>query len=163
VPMGNGGVRYTDSTGVWFEECADEHAFPGKVLNGFIFSLFGLYDYAVESESNVAWTSFWEGVETLENNIHRYDTGFWSYYDLLYHKPSPLNYHKLHISQLRTLYEITGKQTFLYYSNKFESYLYPELDSRVLLLFFLVFGYPFGFILLLLVASAWMPYERRKN
>lgn len=54
-----------------------------------------------------------------------YDTGSWSYYDLLHYSHASSSYHKLHIEQLRTLYELTGDEIFLYYSDKFYSYTSP--------------------------------------
>jgi len=123
--MSAGGVRYTDSSGVWFEECADEGARNGKVLNGFIFALLGLYEYSFETNNSKGWTFFWEGAETLSNNIYRYDTGSWSYYDLLYHSFAPLAYHKLHVEQLRAMYKLTDDEIFLYYSDRFQSYVSP--------------------------------------
>jgi len=125
VEMSAGGVRYTDSSGVWYEECADEGAPSGKVLNGFIFALLGLYEYSFETNNSKGWTFFWEGTETLSNNIYRYDTGSWSYYDLLHHGFAPLGYHKLHVEQLRAMYELTDDEMSLYYSDRFQSYISP--------------------------------------
>jgi heparosan-N-sulfate-glucuronate 5-epimerase len=123
VEMSAGGVRYTDSSGVWFEECADEGASSGKVLNGFIFALLGLCEYSFETNDSQGWTFFWEGAETLSNNIYRYDSGSWSYYDLLHHSYASSSYHKLHIEQLRTMYKLTDDEVFLYYSDRFQSYI----------------------------------------
>ena len=123
VEMSAGGVRYTDSDGVWFEECADVGAPSSKVLNGFLFALLGLYEYSFETNSSKGWTFFWEGAETLSNNIYRYDSGSWSYYDMLHHSSATSAYHETHIEQLRTLYELTGDEIFLYYSDKFRSYI----------------------------------------
>ena len=123
IEMNSGGVRYTDSDGVWFEEYADEGALSGKVLNGFIFALLGLYGYSFLTNSGEAYAMFWEGALTLSANIHRYDSGSWSYYDLLYHYIIPLDYHKGHINQLRIMYELTNIENFLFYSNKFQSYI----------------------------------------
>jgi heparosan-N-sulfate-glucuronate 5-epimerase len=125
VEMSVGGVRYTDSNGVWFEEYADVGAPSSKVLNGFIYALLGLYEYSFETNNSKGWTFFKEGTETLSNNIYRYDSGSWSYLDLLYYNTASLSYHKTHIEQLRTLYELTGDEIFLYYSDKFQSYISP--------------------------------------
>ena len=123
VEMDEGGVRYTDSDGIWFEEYADENCKISKVLNGFIFSLFGLYE--VSGYSSKADELFWVGTNTLASNIHRYDTGSWSCYDLLGLKASE-GYHKLHVKQLQTMYDITGDEIFLEYSNLFHSYQTPN-------------------------------------
>jgi len=124
VEMNSGGVRYTDSDGVWYEEGADAGAPSSKILNGFIFALFGLYEYSFETNNSRGYELFWEGSRTLSANLYRYDTGSWSYYDLLYYRPASSGYHKLHIDQLRTMYELTSSEIFLVYSNKFQSYIH---------------------------------------
>jgi heparosan-N-sulfate-glucuronate 5-epimerase len=124
VEMSTGGVRYTDSSGgVWYEEYADIGAPSSKVLNGFIFALLGLYEYSFATNSSKGYTLFWQGVNTLAANVHRYDTGSWSCYDLLYRFSVSVGYHLLHVDQLMTLYNLTGEQTFKKYSDKFHSYL----------------------------------------
>jgi len=125
VEMSAGGVSYVDSSGVWFEECADEGAPSSKVLNGFVFALLGLYEYSFETNNSKGWTFYSEGAETLSNNIYHYDSGHWSYYDLLHNSSASLSYHKLHIEQLITMYKLTDDETFLYYSDRFQSYMSP--------------------------------------
>lgn len=124
IEMNFGGVRYTDAEGVWYEEIADAGARSGKVLNGFLFSLFGLYEYWFETNNNNGYALFSEGISTLSSNLYRYDTGSWSYYDLLHFNPAPSDYHKIHIKQLRITYELTRFEMFLEYSNKFQSYFH---------------------------------------
>ena len=124
VEINAGGVRYTDSSGsVWYEEYADVGAPSSKVLNGFIFALLGLYEYSFVTNSSQGYTLFSQGVQTLEVNVHRYDTGSWSCYDLLYRFPVSSGYHQLHAEQLMTLYKLTGEQVFEEYSNRFFSYM----------------------------------------
>jgi heparosan-N-sulfate-glucuronate 5-epimerase len=118
-----GGVRYTDADGIWYEEYADTEAPSSKVLNGFIFSLFGLYEYTHETNNNETNQLFWEAAKSLSQNLHQYDTGTWSYYDLLHKTPAALNYHILHINQLNTMYKLTNIQTFQQYSTLFNSYI----------------------------------------
>jgi len=124
VEMSTGGVRYTDSSGgVWYEEYADVGAPSSKVLNGFVLALLGLYEYSYATNSSRGYRLFWEGVYTLAANVHRYDIGSWSCYDLRYLFRAPLGYHQLHVDQLMTLYKLTGEQIFKEYSNKFSSYM----------------------------------------
>jgi len=124
VEMSYGGVRYTDSSGVWYEEGADAGAPSSKILNGFIFALFGLYEYSWETNSSEGYALFWEGTHTLSLNLYRYDTGFWSYYDLLHYMYAPEIYHELHVRQLMTLYWLTGDPVFQEYSDRFNSYIH---------------------------------------
>jgi len=124
VEMNSSGVRYTDLDGVWYEEYADDGAPSSKVLNGFMFALFGLYEYSFLTNNSKGYALFWEGTHTLSVNLYRYDSGSWSYYDLYDYILVPLYYHKLHIEQLKTMYELTSLEIFLYYSDKFQSYIH---------------------------------------
>jgi len=117
-----GGVRFKDTDGIWFEEYADPGDKDSKVLNGLVFALYGLYEYSFETNSSKGYSLFWIGTNTLEANIHRYDTGYWSYYDLLGNIASK-GYHLIHIEQLDTMYQLTGIELFQFYSNKFRDYL----------------------------------------
>lgn len=124
VEMDLGGVRHTDADGVWYEEIADTGARSGKVLNGFMNALLGLYEYWFETGNGYAYSLFLEGTHTLSENIYRYDTGSWSCYDLLHHSSASLSYHKQHINQLRIMYQLTDIEIFSVYSDKFQSYMH---------------------------------------
>ncbi len=126
IEMREGGVRYTDSDGVWYEEIADQGAVSGKVLNGFLSALTDIYEYYFGLNDPFAQRLFLEGANSLSRNMYRYDTGSWSYYDLLNRSPASLDYHKRHIEQLTIMYKITNDQTFFEYSDKFQSYLDPR-------------------------------------
>lgn len=77
-----GGVTYRDSAGnAWYEEVAVLP--PAHILNGFIFAMFGLYDYYRVTEEAHALALFNAGVDTLLKNLDLYDTGGVSRYDLL--------------------------------------------------------------------------------
>lgn len=79
---------------------------PSYVLNGAIFALWGLRDVAVGLDDDRARARFREGARTLALNLHRWDTGRWSLYDLFPHPiPNPASsfYHALHISQLEAM------------------------------------------------------------
>ena len=102
----------------------EEYPSPSKtvaVLNGFIFSLFGLYDLTIYSGDEKAKKLFSTGVDTLSNIIEFYDIGYWSQYYLFdYPKryPASYTYHVLCAEQLKALYHITGKKIFLEYSER---------------------------------------------
>jgi heparosan-N-sulfate-glucuronate 5-epimerase len=77
---------------------------PSFVLNGGIFAMWGLYDVGVGLGEPQVLTAFEEAVDTLATNIHRWDVGYWSRYDLFTHPVANLAssfYHDLHINQLR--------------------------------------------------------------
>lgn len=123
VPVTQGGVQAHFPDGcVAFEE----YPFfkPNIVLNGLITALVGLYDLGETGEHRAA-ELFTQGLRALECNLHRYDLGYWSAYDLAgpFRKVSSENYHKYHIMQLWALYEMTGVEIFKKYSSKWEGYL----------------------------------------
>ncbi len=117
-----GGVRYVERDGdVWFEEYVTDP--PAHVLNGFIFSLFGLLDYARATGDDKARQAWERGVLTLERKLHLFDTGFWSRYDLLRDCVASEFYHvNIHVPLLRALSVATGKETFSQFARRWERY-----------------------------------------
>lgn len=119
-----GGVAFTDERGdIWFEEYIVSP--PTHILNGFVWALWGVYDYYLATHSGVALELFSAGVQTLLRNLEKYDFGFWSLYEqsgtLLPMIASPF-YHRLHIVQLRIMFQLTGDQTFSDYANRWAAY-----------------------------------------
>lgn len=119
------GVRRYDENGdLWFEE------YPSKpssfVLNGFIYTLLGLYDlYRVTGDKKVK-DDIDACILTLKNNIHRFDAGYWSYYDLLKKELVRYYYQKnVHVPQLNILYQLTNDPIFRKYKNKWERMVNP--------------------------------------
>lgn len=122
----NGGVRSNWDGYPFYEEYADPNS---HVLNGYIFSLAGLY-YAYKTTGNEeAKEYFVEGIETLKVKISDYDAEFTSYYSKVitsndhgYAFSSAINedhYHELVIYQLLTLYEWTKEPILKEYAHKF--------------------------------------------
>jgi hypothetical protein len=106
------------------------------VLNGAIFALFGLHDVATALDDDTARGDLLEGLEMLEEALPRWDTGWWSLYDLHPH-PVPnvasSAYHALHISQLRALLAIAPRPMFKRTLDRFERYSHSRLNrARVL-------------------------------
>lgn len=117
---------------VYFEEyIADPHVYT---LNGYIFTLLGLYDWWKIANSTIAGDYFQRGVATLEKLLPYFDVGTFSAYDLSYitsQKPylQPLpprlaaRYHALHIAQLRALESVTGSAVFRQFAEKWNGYV----------------------------------------
>ena len=119
-----GGVSCSDTNGhIWFEEYLVSP--PSHVLNGFIWALWGVYDYHLATQDLAAGKLFQDGVRTLAENLWRYDTGFWSLYDLgatwLQPLASPF-YHNLHITQLTAMHRLTGHPVFHHYATIWNNY-----------------------------------------
>ena len=104
VPSADGGCMALLDGRPWPEEYPTTP--PSYVLNGGIFALWGYRDVAVALGDAQARIDFAEGAETLARNLHRWDTGRWSRYDLFPHpvtNPASSFYHDLHIAQLRAM------------------------------------------------------------
>ena len=120
----NGGVAFTDPSGdLWFEEYIVTP--PTHILNGFIWAAWGIYDYYLATQSQIALELFTRSVKTLSANLERYDLGFWSLYEQagtsLPMVASPF-YHRLHVIQLRVMHKLTGESVFAKYADRWERY-----------------------------------------
>jgi heparosan-N-sulfate-glucuronate 5-epimerase len=103
----NGGVSTSiDNDGIFFEEVA---VYPAAhILNGYIFSLFGLYDYvSVTSDTRIA-RLIDRSLAAMHVIIDAYDLGYWSSYDFLYKSPAPRFYHDQHSVLLVALSRYSG-------------------------------------------------------
>jgi heparosan-N-sulfate-glucuronate 5-epimerase len=119
-----GGVLFTDSSGYkWLEEYIVSP--PTHILNGFVWGLWGIYDYWLCTGDEQAQQMFGELVTTLIARLPTYDTGYWSLYE---HSGTVLPmlasrfYHSLHIVQLSVMYRLTGKPLFLEFQRRWEAY-----------------------------------------
>jgi heparosan-N-sulfate-glucuronate 5-epimerase len=123
-----GGVAFTDRHGhLWFEEYIVSP--PTHILNGFIWSAWGVYDYFLATGSRAARDLFAQAVLTLHANLDRYDLGFWSLYEqsgTLLPMVASLFYHRLHVVQLRVMYRLTGDEAFSRYADKWETYAHSR-------------------------------------
>jgi hypothetical protein len=114
------GFMYRDKYGLWLEEAPKLP--PRHILNGFIFASFGLYDYYKLTNFSDVFLMWNECIKTLENALPLYDSGFWSYYDAN-KKLASYNYHnKIHIPQLKAMYNITKIELFAKMARKWEKY-----------------------------------------
>jgi hypothetical protein len=125
IDVRHGGVSYWDPTGqVWFEEYIVDP--PSHILNGFLWASWGVYDYALLTQDDEAMQLFDSAVRTLIANLDRYDTGYWSLYELsptrLPMLASPF-YHRLHIVQLQVMAKLTGQDVFRNCARRWGAYL----------------------------------------
>jgi hypothetical protein len=124
MPTEDGGVTFTDEHGdLWFEEYIVSP--PTHILNGFMWAAWGVYDYFLATGDPTAQALFDQAVQTLLENLERYDLGFWSLYEQsgtrLKMVASPF-YHQLHIVQLRVMHRLTGESQFARFADRWESY-----------------------------------------
>lgn len=104
---------------LWIEEYPMEY--PNFTLNGFIFAIFGLYDYAHINNSDEVLRYLKGTLTTVYNNIDKYrNKGYPSFY-CLRHKTWYPSYHNIHIMQLELLYKMTNEKKFCEYKDIFKS------------------------------------------
>lgn len=101
----NGGVRTIENGHVLYEE------YPGfplpRVLDGFIFSLLGLYDLAIQTHNPEVETLLRQGVDGLKSSIGIWDyRGKWSWYGT-HGYLCPPHYHALNYLLLGILGRLT--------------------------------------------------------
>jgi heparosan-N-sulfate-glucuronate 5-epimerase len=120
---------------LWIEEYVVNP--PTHILNGFIWALWGVFDYAQACSDVIADQLWHRGVQSLVANLGRYDTGYWSLYEQsgtrLKMLASPF-YHRLHIVQLRVMAKLTGEVKFTEFAERWQRYENRHLNrTRALL------------------------------
>jgi hypothetical protein len=108
---------------VWIEEYLVDP--PSHILNGFVWALWGVLDYArwsVRPGADALWAAC---IDTLKARIGDFDVGWWSLYEAAnteHRMLASLYYHRLHAVQLRVLYDLTAIDAFAEYAARFEAY-----------------------------------------
>lgn len=92
------------------------------VLNGHTATLIYIWQYYELTHDPLVKDIFYKGVNYLKNNLWKYDTGSWSFYDQM-ENLATVTYQKMHINQLRNLYDITGEPILKEYADRFKKYL----------------------------------------
>jgi hypothetical protein len=98
---------------------------PSFVLNGGLFAMWGWYDVALAFDDADARSAFEDAVDTLARNVHRWDSGWWSLYDLYPHpfaNPASFAYHELHIAQLEAMNKIAPRPELAEAAARFARY-----------------------------------------
>ena len=92
--------------GIFFEEVA---VYPAAhTLSGFIFALFGLYDYVALTGDAQIEKLIARSLTTMHSIIDEFDTGFWTYSDLLNRRLASPAHLSLQITLLETLAKQSG-------------------------------------------------------
>lgn len=126
-----GGVLDDDGGDTWIEEYIFTPA--NHVLNGFIWALWGVRDYAVYTNDDYACSLWKSCVETLVKNLERYDLGFWTSYDLASGSnasvmPASLYYQRLHCLQMQAMHSLTREPIFLHFAERWITQLNNPLS-----------------------------------
>ena len=132
LPISRGGVAFHDAKGrLWLEEYIVQP--PTHILNGFMWSLWGVHDYHLATQDHRAADIWRRGLDTIAQTLWLFDDGGWSLYDLA---PLPLPnraslfYHRLHIAQLVITHRLCGQKAFADYARRWEGYLESKLCRR---------------------------------
>lgn len=112
----NGLVRFEDGVPVFLE-------FQGKpmVWNGWIFTLFGIYDVWLATDDPFYLDLFNSSAGLLAKRLFEMDNGYWSMYSEKGAIASPF-YHKLHIALLEAMFLLTENSLFKDMADRFAAY-----------------------------------------
>ncbi|XP_045785564.1 D-glucuronyl C5-epimerase B isoform X2 [Maniola jurtina] len=131
VPSHSGGVKamWMDKY-LWYEEYPTKP--PLFVLNGFIYTLLGLYDlHVIEGENSISLAKkmFDDGMLSLKALLPLFDTGSGSFYDLRHFTlgVSPniarWDYHATHVNQLYLLASLDSDPILINTAKRWEGYM----------------------------------------
>lgn len=128
----DGGTLFVDDKGYrWIEEYITEPV--THIVNGFMWGIWGVYDLWRATGDPGAETLWREGTRTLSDNIHRFDTGYWSMYDLAplaMKNPASSFYHALHIVQLDIMWRLTGIDMFRDTYERWKGYMNSKWNKK---------------------------------
>ena len=117
LPIEDGGTTQYCEEDIYFFECTHEPL----ILNGWIFSIWGLMDYNKQFKEKEVEEILRRTLSSLEKTLPQFDTGYWSKYENGMRISSPF-YHNLHVAQLHVMYELTNSEVFNEYAKKWDSY-----------------------------------------
>ncbi|MCA0991328.1 D-glucuronyl C5-epimerase family protein [Pseudalkalibacillus hwajinpoensis] len=112
-------VSLIDQEGyLWFEEYPEEN--PTHALNGFLFAIYGVYDYYLLEKDEDVKNHLMGAITTVKHYLDEYRVeGEISYYCREHHVQSD-RYHMIHITQLERLTKISGDPYFENMANEFK-------------------------------------------
>jgi len=113
----DGGPTKYEGDDVYLYECPKDPL----ILNGWIFSLWGLMDYCKVVDDANAKNVLSRTLATLERKLPDFSLSYWSMYEDGKRISSPF-YHKLHVAQLNVMYDLTGKEVYKAYADKWHKY-----------------------------------------
>jgi hypothetical protein len=120
TPLGQGGACIQNGTDLWLEEYPMTP--PSHVLNGFIYALWGVLDWARAFNDEAAWQKWKAGVSTLIKHLPEYDCGYWSVYDLRFRELASRYYQEnIHVPQMQAMHALTGEAIFEKYAGRWEA------------------------------------------
>lgn len=112
---------------LWYEEYP-AGASPLHVLNGHLYTLLAVLDYARvtgDADADARWR---RASDTALRHLDEFDIHYWSIYDLRFREPCNVHYHKnIHIPLLRVMASLTGEAGFSATADRWSRYLHSKL------------------------------------
>lgn len=116
LPLEKGGTAKYTNDDIYLME----YTFKGMVLNGSIFSWWGVYDYVLATKDTGNYKQIMDAtLSSLVRALPNYKGSYWSIYSEEGLIASPF-YHNLHIAQMQAMYELTGIEIFNDYSKRWK-------------------------------------------
>ena len=116
-PIEDGGTTNYQGKDVYLYECTHDPL----ILNGWIFSLWGLYDYSKYIPDSAVQMVLQATLTSLKKKLPEFDMKYWSKYEDGKRICSPF-YHKLHIAQLTVMHDLFGDGIYKEYADRWEKY-----------------------------------------
>ena len=113
--VNDGGCTQYDKNGITLLEYQHLPA----VLNGWIFSWWGIYDYVLATGDTRTKRIMDDSLSTIIKTLPTFKNSYWSMYDNSGKIASPF-YHNLHIAQMQAMYELTGIEIFNQYGKRWK-------------------------------------------
>lgn len=132
IPVSAGGFTYQDRDGWWFEELADTAMHTPRILDGHIFAITGLMEYARLTKDDSATFVVNKGIAALKSRLPAYDAGDGGVYYDAYQLKADLKYHRILAAQMKELYVLTGDDMFLHYHKKWNKPLQQWYLVRII-------------------------------
>jgi glycosyltransferase involved in cell wall biosynthesis len=106
--------------GIFFEEVA---VYPAiHILSGFIFALFGLYDYVALTDDGLIKQCIEHGLKTMHDLLEEFDADFWVRTDLLHRQLATPDQLDLQITLLESLTIYSGCEHCLTLTSRWRNY-----------------------------------------
>lgn len=117
-PISDGGTAEYSGDDVYLYECT----YAPLILNGWIFALWGLYDYCKYFNDEKTQMLLQATLASLQRSLSDFDLKYWSKYDAK-QRICSLFYHRLQIAQLQVMYDLFGDTTYKLYADQWELHL----------------------------------------
>jgi heparosan-N-sulfate-glucuronate 5-epimerase len=133
VDARDGGVKWQSGDDVFFEGIAG--TVPSHILSGWICALWGLFELSRTVQLEHVDNLYRQSLATLEKYLPCYDSGDWSYENLLaapagFRSLATVRRHLFHVAQLNVLLSMTKNEMFVIVAERWGRYS-ASLERRI--------------------------------